>query len=442
MILPEDEVNAVLGKVIAENPGKTMGIGVSGGETGSTRFANSAITTNGVYSRLTVSVEVFKGRKRGVAEINELVPDRIREAVSRADALADLAPENTELMPPLGPQAYLKIPPLLYSNTAVCTPGRRVEAIAAAIERANKANLNAAGFFETGSTFSGYLNSRGLWYYHASSRAYYSNTMRGEGCSGWAAGDEEDVDRLVTDSLAERAVQKAIASRDPKTAAPGRYPVILEPAAVADLVWYMAFNFTAREADEGRSFLSVGEGKNRIGEKLFSPEVTIFSDPGSSASPSSPVGEDGLAQKKTVWVDRGVVQNLVYTRFWAEKMRKEPVPFPSNLIMKGGPHTVADLVRSTAKGILVSRLWYIRDLNPMILLLTGLTRDGVFWIEDGAIRHPVKNFRFNESPVNVLKNAVMMSAPVRAVGGETGMSAVVPALKVENFNFSSVSEAV
>jgi predicted Zn-dependent protease len=158
--------------------------------------------------------------------------------------------------------------------------------------------------------------------------------------------------------------------------------------------------------------------------------------------PALPIGEDGLPQEKTVWIEKGVIKNLIYTRFWAEKMGKAPVSFPANIIMEGEKHRLEDLVRSTEKGVLVSRFWYIRDLNPMILLLTGLTRDGTFLIEKGKVSHAVNNFRFNESPVNVLKNVEMMSQPMRVVGGETGQSAFVPALKVKEFNFSSVSDAV
>lgn len=231
-------------------------------------------------------------------------------------------------------------------------------------------------------------------------------------------------------------------SQNPKKLAPGKYTVILEPAAAADFLWYLFYNFAAREADEGRSFLSLAEGKNRLGEKLFNPKVTVTSDPAFPHLPAFPVGEDGLPVKKTAWIEKGVIKNLSYTRYWAQKSGREPVSFPPNIIMEGGTHSLADLIRSTENGVLVRRLWYIRDLNPMILLLTGLTRDGVFRIQDGKVVHPVNNFRFNESPVNVLKNVVMMSKPVRAMGGETGQSAFVPALKVEGFNFSSVSDAV
>jgi predicted Zn-dependent protease len=442
MILQEKDIKGLLENIIAQNPGKELDVGISSSETGSTRFADNAITTNGVYNSLNLYVAVTKGKKRGIALVNELSRDKINEAVARADTLADVAPENPELMPSLGPQTYPKIPPVYYQRSADFSPGERAESILAVVEKAKKNKVTAAGFFETGSSASGSLNSKGLYYFLTASRAYYSNTIRSEGGSGWASADDEDVEKVSTEGLSDRALQKALGSRKAKPLAAGKYTVILEPAAAADMVWFLLYNFSAREADEGRTFLSLGEGKNRLGEKLVSPKITIFSDPAFPEIPAFPIGEDGLPQSKTAWVEKGVVKNLSYTRFWAQKMNKEPVGFPPNIIMDGENHTLEELIQSTKRGVLVSRFWYIRDLNPMILLLTGLTRDGTFLIENGKISHPVNNFRFNESPVNVLKNVEMMSRPVRAVGGEVGQSAFVPALKVRDFNFSSVSDAV
>jgi predicted Zn-dependent protease len=442
MILQEKEIRSLLEGLIASSPGKEMSVGVSAGETGSTRFAENAITTNGVYNRLEVYAEVTKGKKRGIAVVDELTAEKMREAVDRADALADVAPENPELMPALGPQTYPKVPELYFPKTADFSPGRRADAVSAVVEKARKQGLTAAGFLETGSSSGARLNSKGLYYFFSATRSYYSNTFKTEGGSGWASAEEEDAGRIAIPELADRAVRKALDSRGAKPLSPGKYTVILEPAAAADMVAFLLYNFTAREADEGRSFLSLGEGKNRLGEGLVSPRVTIFSDPASPELPAFPVGEDGLPVKRTVWIEEGEVRNLIYTRFWAGKMGKEPVSFPPNILMEGEDHTLEDLIRSTERGVLVSRFWYIRDLNPMILLLTGLTRDGVFWIENGRVSHPVNNFRFNESPVNVLRNIEMMSRAQRVVGGETGQSAVMPAMKIKEFNFSSVSDAV
>ncbi len=442
MILDEKEIKGLLERVIAANPGKTMSLGVSSTETGSTRFANNVITTNGVYNRLNIGVQVYRGKKSGIVLAGELDEAKLRDAVIRADALAEVAPENAELMPMLGPQTYPPVPPLYYPSTAAVTPEQRAEAIISVVNKAKARSLDAAGFYETSSYASVSLNSLGQYFYATGSRAYFSNTLRGGTGSGWAAADEEDVAKLKTGELADRAIQIALGSRDPQKLPAGKYTVILEPAAVADFLWLLFYNFAAREADEGRSFLSLPEGKNRLGEALFNPMVTVYSDPAFPDMPAYPVGEDGLPIGRTTWVEKGVIKNLNYTRFWAQKMGKEPVSFPVNIVMEGGSGTVDDLIRSTEDGILVSRLWYIRDLNPMILLMTGLTRDGNFRVKNGKVVGPVNNFRFNESPVNVLKNVIRMSKPVRAMGGETGQSAFVPGLVVKDFNFSSVSEAV
>ena len=442
MILNEIEIKGLLEKVIAANPGKSMSLGVTIQETGSTRFANNVITTNGVYNRLNIGVQLYKGKKSGIVVAGELDEAKLLDAITRAAALAEVAPENAELMPMLGPQTYPPVPPLYHPGTAAVTPEQRAEAIISVVDKAKARGLDAAGFFETSSYASVNLNSLGQYFYATGTRAYYSNTLRGGTGSGWAAADEEDIAKLKTGVLADRAIQTALASRDPRKLEAGKYTVILEPAAVADFLWLLFYNFAAREADEGRSFLSLPEGKNRLGEALFNPMVTVSSDPAFSELPVYPVGEDGLPMGRTTWIEKGVIKNLNYSRFWAQKMGKEPVAFPANIIMEGGSGTVDDLIRSTEDGVLVRRLWYIRDLNPMILLMTGLTRDGVFRVKGGKVVGPVNNFRFNESPVNILKNVVRMSKSERAMGGETGQSAFVPGLVVKDFNFSSVSEAV
>ncbi len=444
MIRDEKEIDGLLQEILASSPGKTMGIGISGRETSSTRFANNAVTTNGSYDRLDVYVEVFKGKKRGVSIGNQLQKDSVRKIVEKADALADIAPENPEVMPLLGAQSYPPVPTLYYKSTAGYLPAEKIDAIIALVEKAKKNKLEAAGFFETNAGFSAYRNSQGLHYYCPSTHCYFSSTLRSRvGGSGWAAGDEENVERLPVGDLGYRAMRKALQSSNPRPLPAGKYTVILEPAAVADMIWYLLYNFTAREADEGRSCMSLAEGRNRLGEKMVSPLVNIFSDPTLAGLPVSPVGDDGLAQKKMVWIENGIVKNLIYTRFWADKKSQSPVSFPANIVMTGDDgKNLDDLIRETKKGVLISRFWYIRDLNPMILLLTGLTRDGTFLVENGKISHPVNNFRFNESPINLLRKVDMMTRPVRAVGGETGQSALVPGLRVREFNFSSVSDAV
>ena len=197
-----------------------------------------------------------------------------------------------------------------------------------------------------------------------------------------------------------------------------------------------------RSADEGRSFFSEKDKKNKIGQTIANSNVNIFSDPQNSEAPAIPFSNDGYPVYKREWIKNGVLKNLYSGRYWAKKTNTEYVPYPTNIIMEGTGKSVQDLIASTKSGIFVSRLWYIRTVDPRQILLTGLTRDGIFLIEDGKIKHAINNYRFNESPVNVLKNIIDMSVSEKVVGSETGNTRiVVPALKLSEFNFSTISDA-
>ncbi|MBC7892402.1 MAG: TldD/PmbA family protein, partial [Sphingobacteriaceae bacterium] len=215
-----------------------------------------------------------------------------------------------------------------------------------------------------------------------------------------------------------------------------------EPSAAAVLLENIFFNFDARSADEGRSFLSKPGGKTKLGEKIVDERITIYSDPTNAELPGSPWSGDGQALEKMTWIDKGVVKNLAYSRFWAQKKGVKPVPFPSNVIVAGGTASLDDMIKSTTRGILVTKLWYIRFVDPQTLLVTGLTRDGTFFIENGKIKHPIKNFRFNESPIIMLNNLETLGKPERAVSTESERSYLIPPMKIREFTFTSLSDAV
>ncbi|MEB0249871.1 metallopeptidase TldD-related protein, partial [Mucilaginibacter sp. 5B2] len=247
--------------------------------------------------------------------------------------------------------------------------------------------------------------------------------------------------KLDTASATRVACMKANASVGARAIEPGKYTVILEPVAATYMLENM-FRFDARSAEEGRSFLSKKGGGTRLGEQLVDPKVTIYSDPFNTDLPGSTWGGDGLPRKKTLWIDKGVVKNLSYSRFWAQKKGVQPIPGPSNIIMEGGTQSLEELIKGTEKGILVSRLWYIRMVDPQSLLLTGLTRDGTFYIENGKIMFPVKNFRFNESPVIMLNNLEALGKQERSISVESYRSYLIPPMKIRDFTFSSLSDAV
>jgi predicted Zn-dependent protease len=303
---------------------------------------------------------------------------------------------------------------------------------------AKDAKLEAAGFLENSNGFRAVMNSKGLFAYNKSTDVSFSVTVRNQAGtgSGYVSQSFNDLGKLDTLAQSKIAAMKANGSAGAKAIEPGKYTVILEPLAASDIISNMFRGFDARSADEGRSFMSKKGGGTRVGEQLFSEEVTIYSDPMHPELPSSTWSGDGLPIKKTVWVDKGVVKNLSYSRYWAKEKGVAPLPFSRSMCFEGGTQSLEELIKGTEKGILVTRFWYIRSVDPQTLLLTGLTRDGTFYIENGQIKFPIKNFRFNESPVIMLNNVEAFGKPVRS--GDM----MVPPMKIRDFTFSSLSDAV
>ncbi|MEL6926325.1 MAG: TldD/PmbA family protein, partial [Bacteroidota bacterium] len=376
-------------------------------------------------------------RRFVVGSTNELDDESLKRVVKRAEELAKLSPENPEFMEPLGPQQY-KESQTFSQSTADITPKMRAEIAKESISQAKAKGLIAAGFLEDGYGFSSIMNSKGLFAYNTESSADFTLTVRtkdGTG-SGWVNRDVNDINKFDIKEATAIAVEKAARSAGAKAVEPGKYTVILEPSAAIGLLQNMFFNMGARSADEGRSFLSKKGGGTKLGEKIVDERVNIYSDPFHEDAPTGTWSGNGLPLDKTTWIENGVVKNLFYSRYWADKQGKTPRPFPGNAIMSGGTASVEDLIKDTKRGILVTRLWYIRTVDPQTLLYTGLTRDGTFFIEDGKIAYPVKNFRFNESPIIMLNNLEAMGKPMRTGGN------MIPALKIRDFTFTSLSDAI
>jgi predicted Zn-dependent protease len=349
-------------------------------------------------------------------------------------------------MPELTAQTYRDVP-AFFDATANLDPAHRADAANVCIETARRGSLTAAGFLSLAAGANCVANNRGLFGYHRASTFAMTNTVRttdGTG-SGWGGTAGNDWSRARPAELAETAARKATASRGAVAIEPGRYTVVLEPTAVANLLGLMVFAMNARAADEGRSFFSKRGGGNKIGEQVVDPRVNIVSDPWDPDLLAAPFGGDGLPNKRVQWIENGVVRNLNYDRYWAQQKGVEPTGFPAGVKMMGGDSSLDDLIRSTERGVLVTRFWYIRPLDPRTILYTGLTRDGTFLIENGRVSRPVKNFRFNESPVTLLNNVEMMGRPMRvsaSESGDVGQSIVVPPIKAHDFNFQSISDAV
>lgn len=436
-IYTKEEARKILEKALSFSKADTCEINLNGYNSGNIRYARNTVSTSGYSSNQSLAVQSSFGKKSGTATIDEFDDASLEKVVRRAEELANLSPENSEFMEPLGPQMYDES--ISFSeSTASISPEYRAEVANSSIVPAAAKDVTAAGFLNDSAGFSAMINSKGLFAYNKSTDVDFTVTMRtndGTG-SGWVSRDFNDVTKFDADEAAKTAIDKAVMSREAKAIEPGKYTVILEPAASSDLLRNMFRSLDARSADEGRSFMSGADGTNKLGEKIVDERVSIWSDPLNPEVPTSTWNGEGQPLKKTTWLENGVVKNLAYDRFWAKEKGVDPVPFPSNVIMAGGDASLEELIKSTKKGILVTRLWYIRSVDPQTLLYTGLTRDGTFYIENGEIKYPVKNFRFNESPIIMLNNLETLGKQVRINGN------LIPYMKVRDFTFTSLSDAV
>ncbi len=444
MILNESDAKKFMEKALQYSKADSIELSLTGFNSYNLRFALNSLSTNGYSDGLTLSITSNIGKKSGSVTLNNFDGDAIKNAVEKSEEIAKLSPDNKEFMPPLAPQTYSN--GVNYSkNTESLSKNERANLLKSVINESENANLSSAGYIEDEANFTALLNSNGLFAYNTGSMASFSCTARTKDGTGSSRVQQQsiNVNDLNTEQLGKRVTQRAAMSTNPKEIKPGKYIVILEPAAAADMIAYCTYFMDARSADEGRSFFSKQGGGSRIGEKIVNEKVTLYSDPVDPKAPGIPFNDEGYPLTKTLWFENGVLKNLARGRYWAEKTSQPVVPFYSNIIMEGGSKTVDELIASTDYGILVTRFWYIRTVDPRTVLLTGLTRDGIFEISGGKVTGAVKNFRFNESPVNVLKNVVELGVAENGVGSETGDSQIfVPALKVKDFNFSSLSDAI
>jgi predicted Zn-dependent protease len=442
--LSTDELKAVCDRVLQFSSADHCRVNIASGWRGYTRMATNRITSAGGADATAVTITSVFGKRVASVDTNSLTDSDLRAMVKRSEDMARLAPENPEYMPELGPQSFQSIE-AYYPSTGELEPQTRAEAAALAIRNAQDAGQIAASYMDVRAGTEVVATSAGLFGSHSSTGVAYTLTSRTpDGLqSGWAGDEANDWNNIESKRVADDAVQKCRAWR--KTALePGLYTAILEPTAVGMLMTRMLGAFNQRTADEGRSYFSRNGGGNRIGENLFDDRVTILSDPAYPDAESSPFTNDGRPIGRQVWVNGGRLEDLSRPRFWAEQQNQQALAEPSNLIMQGGNDSLEAMIASTERGVLLTRFWYIRGLNPRLISYTGLTRDGTFLIEDGKITRPVTNFRFNQSLVEMLQNVEMVGPAVRVAASENSSVAapiVVPALKVKNFNLSSVSDA-
>lgn len=436
-ILTKEQAQAILKKALSYSKAEECEVSLQGSEGGNIRYARNAVSTAGDISTMSLGISSTFAKKTGTATINEFDDASLEKVVRRSEELAQLAPPNPEYVSLEGPKTF-KEAKTYNATTAAVNPDIRADAVLKSLNVAKEAKLEAAGFLENTTGFRAIMNSKGLFAYNTSTDVSFSVTTRNQAGtgSGYVEQSYNDISKLDTLTLTKIAAGKANGSAGARAIEPGKYTVILEPLAVSGMLSYMFNGFDARSAEEGRNFMSKKGGGTRLNEQLFGENINIYSDPFNADLPGNTWSGDGLPIERTPWVEKGVVKNLAYSRYWAGQKGVKPLPGSNRPIFTGGTASLEDLIKSTEKGILVTRFWYIRMVDPQTVLLTGLTRDGTFYIENGKIAFPVKNFRFNESPIIMLNNVEAMGKPQRSE------NMMVPPMKIRDFTFSSLSDAV
>ena len=462
-MLTKDQAQQIFDQVKKYSTASDVEVTIAGGHSALTRFANNTIHQNVAEENYIVSVRPVIDGKTARATTNKLDEEGIKRVVASAEALTRVQQADPDLLPmataeetkhsgPVAPSRY-------FDGTAALTPQDRASAVHEMVAVAKAAKLTAAGIYSSSQTMEALVNSRGVFQYHRQTSSEISITMLGGDSSGWQKQNSPDSSNLRPQELAETAARKTEQSASPKEEPAGKYTVILEPAAVLDLVGFMFFDWGGLAILDQRSFLN-----NRIGTKLFGENITVHDDVYHQLQSGPAFDGEGLPRQRVTLVDKGVVQNLVYARGTAAKMKNsehaskvgavrptghgfalpnEMGEMPLNIVFAPAAtsqqKTVDQMIASTERGILVTRLWYIREVDPYEKILTGMTRDGTFVVEGGKIRHGVRNFRFNESLIHLLSNVEEMGVPVRA-SGEESFDMVVPPMKVRDFNFTEVTK--
>lgn len=431
---------------------------IYGGHSALTRFANNTIHQNVAEDNVVISVRTVFGGRTARATTNKFDDESLKRVVAASESLAKVQQPDPDLLPMTGPAASsVNAPTRYFDQTAAITPEERANTVKKIVGVAERHKLTTAGIFSSGRSVEGIFNSKGVAEWHTQTSSEISITMLADDSSGWQKANSPDVSKLDGLSLAEIAASKASGSAHPREIPAGKYTVILEPAAVLDMAGFMFWDFGGLAILDQRSFLN-----NRVGTKVFGHNINVWDDVTHPLQSGSAFDGEGVPRQRLQLVENGVVTRLVYARATAEKMKVSeyknsvgliaptghgfPLPnemgeAPMNVVFGGdkNPKTVEQMIASTERGILVTRLWYIREVDPYEKLLTGMTRDGTFYVENGKVQYGVRNFRFNESLIHMFSNVEEMGTPVRA-SGEESFDMVVPAMKVRDFNFTEVTK--
>jgi predicted Zn-dependent protease len=457
-LISEEEALSLIESVIQQSQAEGVSVSLDAEESALSRFSENQISQNIAKNRFSLTVTSYFGRRSASASTTELDreamqrglgdspherlhQEAIAQVVRRSEALARFAPEDPEWVELLSPQTYSERIPAFDRLTAELSPLARGEMIRQVCSLSQQSGVNGSGTLSTSLSLNAIGNSLGLRCCDRTSEADFSFTARQDNGSSWNRSSGFSIQQLPIEELTVKTIERAIASRQPREIEPGDYTVILEPAAMSSLLPWVIWNLDARAADEGRSFMSrrdesgqpVGNG---VGEQLFSPILQVQRNPAHPLLQSGRFFGDGLPNSYLDIVEDGIPQTLSYSRYWAKQQDRQPTGGMYPLVMTGSDRTVADLIANTERGILVSRAWYVRYVNPRTLEVTGMTRDGTFAIADGQIAYPIKNLRFNQSLPQMLRDLEAVSTPQRCG------SSVIPGCKVNHFHFSSITDSV
>jgi predicted Zn-dependent protease len=420
----------ILEKVLSFAGADEVTATLSGGSGAVTRFADNAITQNIGRTDHVLAVSCAYGSRHASATTNRLLDEALEAVVERAEAAARVSPPDPEYMPPVEATEAAKYPTVesWFEETAKFSPEARAEGIAWAAKEVGSRGFRLSGAFTTSDSFFALANSAGLRAFHRSTMAEIHATVLGETGSGWSQKIDNNADDVHVEQVTFEALEIAAKAQNPVDTEPGKYTVILRPVAVVEMLpHYMICD--AKATDEDRTFL-----RGKLGKKVCGDNITIRSDPTHPRCPGMPFQYDGLVSPSLCWVRNGVLESLATSRYWGKKTGRKPTGYPTNVIMDGGDTTLDQMIASTEEGFLVTRFWYIRYVDPMECLLTGMTRDGLFLIRDGRIDRPIKNLRFNESVPGVLGRVEALGPSERAEWG------FVPPLKIRDFSFTSTTK--
>ncbi len=444
MLLSRREARSIVDRLLAASSGEGCEILLRGGREHNLRFANGGATTNRTAEWVTLQISAHAKERVGVVKIASFDEAAARRALSKAQELARALPVDPDYVPPLEPQRYARSN-LFCEQTAALGLDALASYAGLAIEEAKAREVAAFGQVASGASFFARASSAGLFSYQRQSAIELSTTARNrsDAWSGWAGAKSIEAVGFDAASLARRACDKAAWSQEPRDLEPGEWTVIFEPEATAELALWLLDSLAARAADEGRSFFSKKGGGNRRGELLFDEKLTLRSDPKDPVAPQSAIGHEGAPHRRRGWIEKGRVVSLSLDRAYAKKRGESPVPPASSFRMEGGPVPIEEMIRATKRGLLVTRLWYTNMLDPRSLLLTGLTRDGNFLIENGRIVAPARNLRFNQSLATLFARIEALGPAERTWRTllDEGLSAAPPML-VSGVTFSSRSGGI